>query len=373
MKNVLFFSLIVAGLFVTTNVFATISSNAFGLPCIGTNCPSVTNDNVAIQGYLVRLYSFGLGISGILAVGMIIVGAIYRSISGGSPDKISEGNDMIKSAIWGLLLLFGSYLILQTINPVLVDLRTPDAPDATLKTLQLSGGIGVSASSSCPIASEAACFFDPDEDPPENCNYLTEYDNDCTAIDATTAECGGATPLHACECPNCRVITKSTGIVALLGNLYPIKPGACGGGAGNLGQCFLNKNSVHALRNFLSSMLGTGSNSGYIQAHLVLDPINGWRITEAFPPTSEHLDQCHYRGTCFDFATQQYGGNFSAAQTCNDILWVATKAIPNFRSIIIEGLPINTCPNIVSGRIPGLLRRATTTYSTGFHFHINAN
>jgi len=87
--------------------------------------PGATADTSSIQGYIVNFYEFGLAIAGILAVGMIVAGAIFYSLSGASPDKQSEAKDMITSAIWGVVLLFGSYLILKTINPSLVVLGPP--------------------------------------------------------------------------------------------------------------------------------------------------------------------------------------------------------------------------------------------------------
>jgi len=90
---------------------------SFSLPCVGnTPCPNPSD----LPGFILRLYRFGAGIAGILAVGMIVFGAIYRMLNPGSADKQKEGVDMITSAIWGLVLLFGSYLILKTVNPRLV-------------------------------------------------------------------------------------------------------------------------------------------------------------------------------------------------------------------------------------------------------------
>jgi len=95
--------------------------------------------SASITDYIVNLYNFGLAAGGILAVGMIVAGAIYYSISG-AVDKKTEGKDMILSAIFGLVLLFGSYLILNTVNPELVTLGNPtgtSTPGATL-TLPLA-------------------------------------------------------------------------------------------------------------------------------------------------------------------------------------------------------------------------------------------
>jgi len=81
-----------------------------------------------ISAYIENLYKLALGIAGILAVGMIVVGAIYISVSG-AIDKQAEGRDMIIQAIWGLVLLFSSYLILYTVNPELVNLKPLSGPD----------------------------------------------------------------------------------------------------------------------------------------------------------------------------------------------------------------------------------------------------
>ena len=77
--------------------------------------------------YIVALYRFGLIAVGLTAMAMIVFGAIQRIASAGNPSKIQDANDRITSAIWGMVLLLGAYLILYTINPRLVSLRNPTA------------------------------------------------------------------------------------------------------------------------------------------------------------------------------------------------------------------------------------------------------
>jgi len=99
------------------------------IPYLGSEYGLTDNTDVSsIPAYITSLYQFGIGISGILAVGMIVFGAILYSTSAGQGDRQREGKDMITSALWGILLLFGAYLILKTINPDLVLLREPNAP-----------------------------------------------------------------------------------------------------------------------------------------------------------------------------------------------------------------------------------------------------
>ena len=73
--------------------------------------------------YVGGFYNFALGIGGLLALGAIVYGGVLYATSMGNPSKQSEGRAWIWSALTGLLLLAGAYLILYTINPNLVNLR----------------------------------------------------------------------------------------------------------------------------------------------------------------------------------------------------------------------------------------------------------
>ena len=85
-------------------------------------------------GAFVRgFYQFALMIGGVLAFGAIVYGGVLYAASVGNPSKQSEGKEWIKSALLGLLLLAGAYLILYTINPNLVNLSLP-----TLQTVNIA-------------------------------------------------------------------------------------------------------------------------------------------------------------------------------------------------------------------------------------------
>ncbi len=73
--------------------------------------------------YIAALYKFFVGIAGIIAVLMIAIGGFIWLFSGGSPDKINAAKETIFGAIMGLMLALGSYVILYTINPQLVDFK----------------------------------------------------------------------------------------------------------------------------------------------------------------------------------------------------------------------------------------------------------
>lgn len=85
---------------------------------------SEKDDDVDFVQYIVRFYKFGMGIAGALALVMIVFGGLLITTSE-VVGKKKEGIDMIKSAIWGIVLLFGAHLLLRTINPQLVKLKEP--------------------------------------------------------------------------------------------------------------------------------------------------------------------------------------------------------------------------------------------------------
>ncbi len=104
----------------------------FSPPCVSVPgfpaCAGPITATTPINVYLVRIYQFAMGISGITAVAMIIWGAIYISVYTERIDRKEEGREMILAAFEGIALLFGSYLLLRTINPEIVKLKEPVAP-----------------------------------------------------------------------------------------------------------------------------------------------------------------------------------------------------------------------------------------------------
>lgn len=92
----------------------------------GAKCPA--SPEVAAKSpaaYIARLYQFALMLSGMLAFGMIIFGAIQYIVSAGNTTQQSDARDRITQALWGVALLLGAYLILYTIDPKLVSLKDP--------------------------------------------------------------------------------------------------------------------------------------------------------------------------------------------------------------------------------------------------------
>ena len=72
---------------------------------------------------ITQVYKWALALSAILAMLMMVLGGYLVMTAGGSAEQAEKGKGWVLSAIVGMGLLFGTYLILQTINPDLVNFR----------------------------------------------------------------------------------------------------------------------------------------------------------------------------------------------------------------------------------------------------------
>ncbi len=72
--------------------------------------------------YLSGVYKLSLGVGVFLAAMVIVRAGIKYAISGDNATKQKDAKDDIFQAIFGLVVLFGSVIILRTINPDLTDL-----------------------------------------------------------------------------------------------------------------------------------------------------------------------------------------------------------------------------------------------------------
>lgn len=174
-------------------LYADAATNIIGLP---------TGDS--ITDYISKLYTFGLGIGGILAVLMIVIGGILYSVSG-AVDQKAEGKSMILSALFGLVLLFGSFLLLKTINPQLIILKNP-GPGGQLTQVKLAAA-DCTQSMGLPECSAGQ--------PPVNPST-----GRCQCYERPQSACPEAV-VNAC--PRRVVIPAGRDVAATVQGLYPIK------------------------------------------------------------------------------------------------------------------------------------------------------
>lgn len=159
-----------------------------------------------IPAFIASFYNFGLMIGGVLAVGMITVGAIYYSISG-AVDKQAEAKSMITSALLGLALLFGSYLILNTVNPKLTTLtvdtslpHTGQCLDAAKKLLGKDVLRNMAATEY--MDASGVCQTKPsDTRPTAACDMVLNASSTVKNGPCGTLKIVGNNPNDACYCP----------------------------------------------------------------------------------------------------------------------------------------------------------------------------
>lgn len=79
---------------------------------------------IPIAGQIADFYIWALGIGALIALLVLIYGGIVYTTSAGNESRISEAKEWVFGAVIGLFILFGSYLILNTINPELTKLTS---------------------------------------------------------------------------------------------------------------------------------------------------------------------------------------------------------------------------------------------------------
>lgn len=73
-----------------------------------------------IGQYIAAIYKYAIGIVGILAGIMIVVGGLLWLTAGGSAERVSTAKSFIESSLVGLVIALTSYMLLYVINPNLV-------------------------------------------------------------------------------------------------------------------------------------------------------------------------------------------------------------------------------------------------------------
>ncbi|MCR4279806.1 MAG: pilin [Candidatus Komeilibacteria bacterium] len=94
-----------------------------------------------LGNYLNAIYSYGIGLVAVLAVVMIILGGFQWIFAAGNTSRIDAAKTTIISALVGLGLALGSYLILATISVELVELRPLNVREIKITAMGCPGNI----------------------------------------------------------------------------------------------------------------------------------------------------------------------------------------------------------------------------------------
>ncbi len=108
-----------------------------------TNITAATQPGNAggdLANWVQSFYLFSLVGGVFLAVGVIVWAGIRYSLAAGNPSTQSDARDQILQALLGLLLLFGAYLVLSTINPTLTNLAPPTLQSVMAPDVQVAPG-----------------------------------------------------------------------------------------------------------------------------------------------------------------------------------------------------------------------------------------
>ncbi len=73
--------------------------------------------------YISTIFKLVMGIAGTIAVLALVIGSVRYMTSAGNAEAKSDAKKRILGAIFGIILLLSSYLILRTINPQLIELE----------------------------------------------------------------------------------------------------------------------------------------------------------------------------------------------------------------------------------------------------------
>ncbi len=108
-----------------------------GLPNIPGNQLTVGQE---LPEYINYLFIFGLGLVAFLALGQMMLGGLTYILAAGNVAKVEAAKDTIQQALIGLGLLLVSYLLLNAINPDLVNLRNPNLTPPAFQGNAPTGG-----------------------------------------------------------------------------------------------------------------------------------------------------------------------------------------------------------------------------------------
>ena len=121
----------------TETTSGTIGPNRLIVPIPGVEGQDL-RETTSLGQYVRAFYYFGIVIASIFAVASIVYAGIVITTSSGNAAKVSDAKDIIRESILGILLLLGAVLVLNTVNPGLLNARVTNPADAPTRRFVLS-------------------------------------------------------------------------------------------------------------------------------------------------------------------------------------------------------------------------------------------
>lgn len=183
-------------------------------PTVGGQDIQLGTNPTSLPEMIKYIYLFAVGICGAVALMAILLGAIKYIGAAGNSSKMGDAKEQIVSALLGVVILLSSYLILNTINPNLVDISI------TIQPVRSMGGQATTAQPSPSSITQATMSY--------KCSCMC-----CTLFNIT---CGKWTPsppgFVGCQtlsrdnaitnCSNACLNTCTSGITGVLYKAYYI-------------------------------------------------------------------------------------------------------------------------------------------------------
>ena len=128
-KFVILFALVFLFLTVTHTAFAleTNYPRIIGFPTISStegNCKNGGDSSKCLPDLITYFFGFAITVAGVLGVFAIVIAGIRLLTSAGNPSAMSDARERIFGTILGIVLLMFCVILLQTINPALVNVKT---------------------------------------------------------------------------------------------------------------------------------------------------------------------------------------------------------------------------------------------------------
>ncbi len=304
-----------------------------GLPGLvnGGDTIKLTKNNT---GYIAKMikgfYNYGLGIGGLLAAIVLMAAGVVWLTSAGSSEKITQAKGLISGSLTGLLLLFGSWILLKTINPNLLTF-TPKTITNIEQTVFVgspcvttgTGGANgkVDADGLChPLVFGDVCTTDKDRPgyitAQGFCHPCATYEGDTTSLQFTTYNGSYSTCESDAACPD-QNLNASNNPEYTCG---PTANGKC-----KQGSCVASKTGCEGKEDG-NPCITTDVKNGYCQNNKCLKcSAYGAKCTSDEQCPSQNLDKTPlYKNnlgyTCGDFgfnAHQDCSGSYGDIHVCD--------------------------------------------------------
>lgn len=280
-----------------------------------------------------NIYIFSISIASFIAVIMFVfAGYLYVQ---GSEESVESAKSMMTSTLLGMAILFGAYIILNTIDPSLTTISNTDSLQTNCDALY----------------PENKTSTDP--------NYLADYRH-CMFISGTGAFSGtGGLPQDQFDENGVYI-----GVPFPNGDI-PAPSGSPRYDANhqliNIQQCDNCVNAAGLNVPIKSDDTNVYLNEDLAKALAKVAPINNtWWVTEGWPATVHHNDACHAVGTCADVALKDHSTDpAELKKLCLDLLPYVNIANNEYAG--------STASIFTGTRCPAPHPEATTK---GGHFHV---